>query len=64
MVPNVTALGDAYMIEQLEGLIPRLKVTRARIIEGMPNLMGENNDKEDPLEKRENDGSSQGTFLG
>ena len=63
MVPNDTALGDAYMIEQLAGLIPRLKVARARIIERIPNLMGEHNEKKDPLEKRENDGSSKGTFL-
>ena len=63
MVPNVTALGYAYMVEQLEGLIPRLKVERARIIVRMPDLIGEHYEKGDPLEKREKDGSSQGTFL-
>ena len=63
MVPNDTALGDTYMIEPLAGLISHLKVARARKVERKPNLKGEHNDKEDPLEKRENDGSSQGTFL-
>ena len=63
MFPDDTTLGAAYMIASLAGLVPRLKIARARIIERKPDLMGEHNDKEDPLEKRENDGSSQGTFL-
>ena len=51
------------MIEPLANLIPRLKIVRVRNVKRKPNLRGEHNDKEDPLERRESDGSSQGTFL-
>ena len=51
------------MIEQLAGLIPRLKVAVAKTVERKSNLMDEHNEKEDPLEKRENGGSSKGSFL-
>ena len=52
MLANYTTLGAAYMIASLSGLVPRLKIARARIIERKPNLMSEQNDNEDPLEKR------------
>ena len=63
MVSDVSTLRAVYMIEPLAGLIPRPQVARVRKVERKPKSKGEHNDKEDLLDKRENSGSSQGTFL-